>query len=393
MSQLEHNIAKMKAIRLLYWTHFMASVLIPFFRDWGGISFTQIFTLNAWFMFWNFLLEVPTGTVADVVGRKFSLALGGLVGAVGWLVYTSVADFRIFLIGEVFVATSMTLMSGADDALVYDTLEILGRTAESKRIFGQLESWKLAGIIYGATAGGFIAASLGVRATMMMQTIPSLFVVGIALSLVEPKAAAGGQSLADYWRTLRSGMAYFRHHPTLRALTADMVGASALAWLIIWLYQPQLERGGIGIRWFGLVHAAMCLGQILLLTNIERVEHLIGSRARYLFLSAVVPGVCYLAMAATDRAPFLIAAIVLSAAFGMSRPPLFLAAMNQHIPAAQRATILSTISMVRTLAVAVVNPIAGWLLDQSMRGALITFGIVALLFAITARAAEEHVEA
>jgi hypothetical protein len=32
--------------------------------------------LNAWFMSWNFLLEIPTGTVADFLGRKFFLVLG-----------------------------------------------------------------------------------------------------------------------------------------------------------------------------------------------------------------------------------------------------------------------------------------------------------------------------
>ncbi|HVM96683.1 MAG TPA: MFS transporter, partial [Candidatus Acidoferrales bacterium] len=161
------NLWKMHVVRLFYWMHFMASVLVPFYRDWGHISYTQIFTLNAWFMFCNFLLEVPTGTVADVFGRKTSLILGCFTAVAGWLTYSSTPDFRVFLVGEVLLATSMTLISGADEALIYDTLDHLGRRNEAQRIFGRLESSKLAGIIVGALAGGFIATSFGLRAPML----------------------------------------------------------------------------------------------------------------------------------------------------------------------------------------------------------------------------------
>ena len=53
-----NTIWKMYAIQSLYWMHFISSVLIPFFQDWGGLSFTGIMLLNAWFMLWNFLLEI-----------------------------------------------------------------------------------------------------------------------------------------------------------------------------------------------------------------------------------------------------------------------------------------------------------------------------------------------
>jgi len=74
-----NNVWKLNAVRLFFWLHFMASVLVPFFRDWGGISFTQIMLLNAWFMFWNFLLEIPTGTVADFWGRTWFSAVPSVV--------------------------------------------------------------------------------------------------------------------------------------------------------------------------------------------------------------------------------------------------------------------------------------------------------------------------
>lgn len=41
--------------------YFISAVIVPFYIQWGGIKFSQILFLNAWFMFWNFLLEIPTG--------------------------------------------------------------------------------------------------------------------------------------------------------------------------------------------------------------------------------------------------------------------------------------------------------------------------------------------
>ncbi len=82
---LEGNLLKMAAVRLLFWTFLMSGVVIPFFREWGRLSYTQIFLLQAWFMLMNFLLEVPTGAVADRFGRKASITAGCFLMAVATL--------------------------------------------------------------------------------------------------------------------------------------------------------------------------------------------------------------------------------------------------------------------------------------------------------------------
>lgn len=56
--------------RALMHMHFFAGVLVPFFTDWGGLSLNQMFLLQAWFFLWIFLLEVPTGALADKYGRR-----------------------------------------------------------------------------------------------------------------------------------------------------------------------------------------------------------------------------------------------------------------------------------------------------------------------------------
>lgn len=62
---------------------FFSAVLIPFFTKWGGISMTQVQLLQSWFMLWIFIMEVPTGAIADFFGRKHSLCLGTIIIASG----------------------------------------------------------------------------------------------------------------------------------------------------------------------------------------------------------------------------------------------------------------------------------------------------------------------
>jgi len=83
----EGNIPKLGVVRYLCWMHLMSAVIIPFFREWGRLSFVQIFALQTWFMLMCFLMEVPTGAVADRFGRKVSVALGGFVLAAASLLY------------------------------------------------------------------------------------------------------------------------------------------------------------------------------------------------------------------------------------------------------------------------------------------------------------------
>lgn len=386
-----NNVWKLYAVRLIFWTHFISSVLIPFFRDWGGISFKQIFFLNAWFMLWNFFLEVPTGTIADFWGRKASLFLGCVMGVIGVLVYASTPSFAVFLIAEIVLSCSFTLMSGADEALLYDSLVAIDATERSKTVFARLASFQMGGIVIGALGGSAIVSVTGsVRAPFLLQAVPMACGALVALSLCEPPRSLPGGGTPRYRDILRDGVRYFARHRVLRVLTADMVLVGCVTWLIIWLYQPLLEHAGVGLTWFGAVHAIMCVGQIIVLNNVGRLEYALGSKRRLLLVGALLPGCAFIVLGMTTLMPVVVLCIWIAASFGLSRTALFSSYMNKHIPSAHRATVLSCISMQRTLAIAIVNPIAGALADWSIPATLIMLGAAALVLAVLSRVEERY---
>jgi len=297
LAGLEGNILKLAAVRFLCWMHLMSAVIIPFFREWGRLSFVQIFALQTWFMLMSFLMEVPTGAVADRFGRKVSVACGGFLLAAASALYGTFPELGVFVVAETLFAVAVALISGADEALAYDSLRAQGREAEASRVMARLEAAKLAGILVGALLGAVVASSFGVRWPMLLQAVPMAFSGLLALSLTEPprsrkEPAAGG----SYLRLLSGGLHHFRSAPELRALALDQVACATVAWLVIWLYQLQLARVGVPLAAFGVVHAAMGLGQIALLSRIARVEQVVGGKARLAQLTALLPALAMLGL-------------------------------------------------------------------------------------------------
>jgi sugar phosphate permease len=333
-------------------------------------------------MLMSFVIEVPTGAVADRFGRRVSVGLGCLVIAAASLLYGSVPWIPVFACAEAVFATGLALVSGADEALAYDTLKALGREADAPRVMARLEAAKLAGIVAGALAGSLVAARLGVRWPMLLQALPLAAAGVTALGLAEPPRFGGDEpARTGYLRLLSGGLEHFRHAPQLRALALDQVACTTVAWLVIWLYQLQLQRVGIPLAAYGLVHAVMGLSQVAFLKHLPLAERAAGGRSRLARLTGLAPALCLLGLAATESAALSLPLIVAAACAGLGRPPLFSGAINARIPSERRATVLSAVSAARTLAVALLYPAVGALLDRSLPATLAFLGALGLVLA------------
>ncbi|MFH0906449.1 MAG: MFS transporter [archaeon] len=386
------NIWKIYIFSFLTSLHFFGAVLVPFFTDWGKISFTQIMILQSWFMFWIFALEIPTGAVADYLGRKWSIILGALATIVAVLVYTSSPNFYIFLLGEFIWAISAALFSGADEALVYDTLKEAGKENLSKKIFGIKNTIHLTGIMLASMAGGFIASKFGLKATMTAVIIPTIFALIIGLSIKEPKITSEKQIKKEknYLKVIKDGLKYFKNHKVLKIITFDFLIIEVIGYLMIWLFQPMLIRAGLSLTYFGLVHAAFLLSQILIINNYTRFEKLLKSKKKIILLSALIPGILYIIGGLTNVLVITIAVIVIGGGIALSAKTLRTSYLNKHIESEKRATVLSTVSMILRIAIAIVNPIVGFLANWSLMWTLVILGFTAIISIAFHRIEEKH---
>lgn len=369
--------------------HFIGAILVPFFTDWGGLSFTQIMVLQSFYMFSVFILEVPTGTIADCFGRKQSLILSGAFAVLSPLVYASAPNFYVFLIGEFLWAMSAALLSGASEALVYDSLKKIDGAKNSKKVFARVESMALFALMVAGPIGSLAAHEFGLRAPMLLSAVPALVSVFIAISLKEPEVCEKVRSMR-YLDILKDGVKFFYKNRALKILALDMISIGTVAYFMIWLYQPMLKASGVSIAYFGLVSSALVGTQILIMNGYTKLEKLFGSKRRVLFLSAFTTGAMFIIGGLTEFLPLVLVVILLSGGFGLSRRPIFESYMSKFIPSDKRATVISSISMLEKLALVIVSPLIGLLVDWSLSYTLIVLGAFAIFFSIFSKVEEEH---
>jgi len=283
----------------------------------------------------------------------------------------------------------LTLVSGSDEAFVYDTLKKAKETKRSKEVFAKLESFGLAGILTGAPLGSIIAAKLGLRMPMLLLVVPFTIAALVASTLREPKITKKAKQ-KKYITILKDGIRFFSKNKILQILTLDMVVILSVGYFMIWLYQPMLKQAGLGIAYFGIVHASFVISQILIINNYRNLENLLRSKKRLLFFTAFVTGIMFIIGGLTTYLPIVLLVIIVGGGFALSRRPLFISYMNKYIPSQKRATVLSTISMFRRLALVIANPIIGMLADWSLNCTLIILGVVALASSFISRIEEEH---
>jgi len=386
------NVRRMYVWRVLMHMHFFAGAMVPFFTDWGGLTLTQMFLLQGWFFLWIFLLEVPTGAVADKFGRKTSLIGASACLLIATGLYATGKGLPRYLLAELIWAAAAALSSGADEAMIYDSLKAAGDEAHSQKTLSNFMACNIASIAFAAPVGGLIAARWGLQAPLIAMLVP--FSLGLLLSLTfrEPPTGEEGPK-PGYRQVLTRGVRYFASHKPLRALAFDSVTIWMLSFMIIWLFQPRLKELGVGVGVYGFVTAGLTLSQIAVMHGSERLERFFGGTRRYLIWSAVLPGLAFLMLPFATNPWAACALFIVIPAFGMSRSVLISNYMNKHIGSAQRATVLSTVGMGRQLMGMLVLPAVGLLTKLSLSWTFAALGAVVLACAWASSVEEDHLAA
>jgi len=378
-TNIRGTIWKYYLFTFLHGLLFTSAVLVPFYTEWGGISLFQAQILQSWFMFWLFILEIPTGAIADYIGRKYSLALGALVVTLGALVYGSIPNFKIFLIGEFLFSLSGALISGADEALLYDSLKEAHRQKEAKKIFGRADSFRLLGVLFSASFGSLLAVKFGLNTTMLFSAIPFFLAALIGLSIKEPQLNKKQSESQRYLEIVKKGLSFLKNHRLVKTYAFDAIAVSSAAYFVIWYYQPLLGKVGVPILYFGLFHSFLVLTEMAVSANFERLEKITGSFQNLIKFSALATAISLIMAAIYPSLLTIILLLVFGGGFGLTRMTLISSHLNKYIPSEQRATILSSISMFRRFSLTILNPVIGAIADRSLGGALLTVSMIPLL--------------
>lgn len=377
--QLLHNVWKLDSYMFLSGFHLFSAALVTILTGWGGLSLTQVMLLQSWFTFSIFVLEVPTGVVADMWGKKQSLILGAFMSVLGFIVYALVPNFWLFVLGEFILALAFTLRTGAAEALLYDSVP----EAEAKKALSRNGSLVLLGLSIGPAVGGLLLNWVEEQHLMLLTAVPFAIMMLLAALLQEPVQEKRQDESKNFWKILVSGIQFFVKHPTLRSLAFDMGIVAALSKMMIWLYQPLLQEQGVPITWFGFLFAVAVGIEVIAMNAYSRLAQKGRSTNSILFWSGLLPAIGLLVAGASSVWWLSVLGMWLTIGIGMSRKPYFAGLFNEHISSRQRATVLSAIAMSSQLFLVFLNPVVGLVGDYSVRLALGGLGAILLVYVLS----------
>jgi MFS family permease len=335
----------------------------------AGLSNLEAFAANAFFTGGMVLFEVPTGIVADTVGRRASYLLGTVTLTASTFLYVLLwqieAPFWEWTLVSMLLGLGFTFFSGAVEAWLVDALTATGFTGELESVFGRGQVVTGVGMLTGSVAGGFIAqqASLGVPFVLRGVVLIVMFAVAFrAMHDVGFVPEKGRRPLAEMRKILSDSIDYGWRVPAVKWLMVEALftgGVGIYAFYALQPYLLELYGDPHAYQIAGLVAAIVAGAQILGGVAAPRIRRLFHRRTSALIATAGLSVITLGLIGFIESFWAVIGLIVVWGLLFAATMPIRQTYINGMIPSRQRATILSFDSMMASSGGVWAQPVLG----------------------------------
>jgi len=352
---LKHNIIKLYLLKAVKWFMIVMPIIVLFFES-KGLSLTQIMILQGTYSLFVALFEIPSGFFADIYGRKNSLVIGSIFLFLGYVIFSFFSGFNEFLFAEILLGIGGSLISGADSAILYDTLLEIKEEDKYTKIEGRTYaignfSEGIAGVL-----GGFLAMT-SINMPVYIQTIVMFLSIPIAMTLVEPKSSYKlAKSFSSIITVVKDTFIYQRKLRWYIVYSSSM-GIATLS--IAWFVQPFLMEIDTPIIYYGIIWAFLNFTAGIT----SYYSYLFNNHNLLIYISLIM--IISLILLGVNVSYFgLIFIILIYLLRGVITPKLR-NLINMNSTSERRATVLSLRSFVIRISFAVIAPILGYISDSS----------------------------
>ncbi len=333
-------------------------IMVPY-MIWKGLSYSQIMLLQSISAVSVFVFEVPTGAVADKISRKFSLVISEIICITGLSFYVLFNSFFMFAIAELLFGLGMTFASGADSAILYESLTKLDKRKEYQRYEGNSSSYIFISQAIGSIVSGYLY--------MIGEIIPFI------ISLVFLALAGVASIFFTDTEIEKSKHSYIFH---IFKSTSYAVSHPRILWAIMfafvigfffrssyWMYQPYFSAVNIDVIYYGWIYfgfnlvAAFSSKYLVAKYYDERPRKILIGLCWILVISFIIPGLL--------KTPFMLVILSLQQIVRGLKDPTLRFYINHNVEDKFRATVISLVSLAGSLGFAIFAPFVGKGLDNN----------------------------
>lgn len=356
----------------------------------AGLTNFEAFAANAFYTVGVLVFEIPTGVVADTLGRRASYLLGSAVlaatTALYWLLWLWQAPFAAWAVVSVLLGLGFTFFSGAIDAWLVDALEATGFTGSLEQVFGRAQIVTGAAMLSGSVAGGVLAQLVDLGAPMLARAGILVAMVVVAALVMrdlgfEPDRSEG--PLRATRTVLRESWRHGMRNAPVRWLLLASPFTAGVGFYVFYALQPHLlqlwgDEGAYSIA--GLAAALLSGASMLGGALAPLVRRRFPRRTSTILLAAVTSALVLVLLGLVQSFWLAVGLVALWGVMAAIDDPVRRAYLNDLIPSRQRATVLSFDSLLGGAGSTAFQPALGRTADLGGYGAsLVVSGALSAL--------------
>lgn len=328
---------------------------------WLGFSFTNIGIHETIFALVIVLFELPTGALADLIGRKKTLIISCLLNGIGFTAIGFMTLPTQYYIIALVMGLAFSFVSGADIALLYDSVKKLGRVKDYKKIRGRINSFNQVASIIGIVLGPMlylINPRLGFQVTGMVYLLAAI----VISTMIEPYPSDKKLNLINHWnQTIKSFKFTIKHNKIMWLIAFFFLSTIGVEFFFDFWQQPLLVNNGISVKFFGMVFISMMGVRALVSWYTHKIEFKLKEKLS-LFTVLILQIIVFLLFGINNLYILLFSFAVFYGVMAFQEI-IFEDYVNAHIVSENRATVLSVKSLIYNLVTASLYILLGALMD------------------------------
>ena len=357
--------------RLLFWGRALVeaktlSAVIVMFYLHRDVRLDQVFYLSIVWSLTSLVTEVPSGYLADRIGRKRTILLGVLLLFISQFLTLFAHGFWQFVLSFIFLSSSFSCFSGTEEALLYESLKEMGQEREMNTRNGKLLSARSLPDIFLPAIGAFVAKDL-LESQFQILIVANIGMTIIAflifLQLTEPPHVQDvkKQEVGIFVQSIGT----IRREPWLLKVALNKL-LVFIAVFIAWrMSQPLLTHYGFGAEMLGIFYVIFQGLEFCASWFAGWIERRVN--AAHLVTASTMAIMTSITLAMISQYPWI---VFFSFAIGLPlyglRDPVFSRAVNKRIQSTSRATTLSNLNVIKGVLDIPFLLLAGWLSTFSL---------------------------
>jgi len=373
------NIAILFGIGALQNFLLLMPVITLFFQS-HWLSLTEIMILQVVYSLFIVVLEIPSGYIADIFKRKYSLNIGLFLSCISPLIFILLPWFWWFLVWELILGIWVAFVSWADSAYLYDELVLLKKEKKYQKIeWSYMSVWN-----FSESAAAFISGFIVVLwFVYLLYWLFAVFFIAFILSLFLTEHSRNAQrgeklKMKDVLNFIMSKKNTVKSYIAFAAI----LWTSTLTFL--WLAQPLWKQEWLDIQYFGIVWWVLNTLVWVAAMFAYKLETKLSLR-QIILLFWLWSFVFYILLYFTKNI-YLI--LIISSFFWIFRWinwPIIKDYINKQTSSKMRATVMSVKSLAFRLIFSIISPFVWYLADiYTLHISLLLSGLIfAILWGVS----------